>query len=392
MSSETFVLRIPFSRLLIGLALTLIPLSIAGLYSITQSDRSLEKTIGTHFKTIAETIAADIAQYIHDRVVDVGQMANDPTIGAAVAAANRSYQGMNDTAISAKFERLDKIWNTPQADPVVKQIHSSPASRLLRRHRDLDLRFLRITVTDERGATVAATHKTQDYFQADEEYWQNIYAQGTGAISVTDVLYDEVTKSSYIGVGVPILEEGSNRFIGTVDALVDISTVFPIVSRAQIGPTGRSILVKDDGTVISAPQMTLAMKQKSLEFRAALETMNSVGRETGYVVADVPGAGRNLIAFADTGLKRDYRNLSWLVLVCQNAREAFTPVRLVGRLMASVSVLGVALLTLLSVYFALHRRERLAEIGELPGEVAVPGATQAAVEAGPDRKAVGGGS
>jgi hypothetical protein len=40
-------------------------------------------------------------------------------------------------------------------------------------------------VTDARGGTVAATHKTLDYYQADEEFWQNIYASGRGAVSIT---------------------------------------------------------------------------------------------------------------------------------------------------------------------------------------------------------------
>jgi len=38
-------------------------------------------------------------------------------------------------------------------------------------------------------------------------------------VNLTDLLYDDLTKSHYIGVGVPILEEGTNRFLGAVDAL-----------------------------------------------------------------------------------------------------------------------------------------------------------------------------
>src|SRR6266498_4542317 len=125
---------------------------------------------------------------------------------------------------------------------------------------------------------------TRDYFQADEEYWQDIYAQGRGAVSLTDILYDEATKTNYIGIGVPIVEEDSNRFIGTLDALVDVSSIFPVINRTQIGQTGRMILVKEDGTVISAPQANLAMKLKSAEYfavKAALSTLQ--GRQIGYV-------------------------------------------------------------------------------------------------------------
>jgi hypothetical protein len=43
---------------------------------------------------------------------------------------------------------------------------------------------------------------------------------------VTDVRYDERTQFNYVSVAVPVLEEGSGRFIGGVSALVDISGLF----------------------------------------------------------------------------------------------------------------------------------------------------------------------
>ena len=43
--------------------------------------------------------------------------------------------------------------------------------------------------------------------QADEDFWQAIHGGGRGAVNITDVRYDEITKSYYIGIGVPVLEE-----------------------------------------------------------------------------------------------------------------------------------------------------------------------------------------
>jgi hypothetical protein len=356
---------IGFPSLIAGLLLTVVPISLAGLFGITKSDASLEQTIGGHFRKMAESVAAATSQFIHERVTDVGQIAADAAIIDAVVASNRGAAGRSE----ARIAEIDRIWPTPAAAPLVKDLLASPASRSLRRHQALDPRILRITVTDERGATVAATHKTVDYFQADEEYWQDIYAQGRGAISVTDILYDDATKSNYIGVGVPVMEEGTNRFIGTVDALIDLSSLFPVVNQVQVGSTGRTLLVKDDGTVIAGPRADLSMKVKSPEFAAADETLASLAaRADGYVVTELKGAGRTLVGFADTGLKRDYGNLGWAVLVCQETRHAFASTRFVGRLIALVSLMGLAVVTLVGMYFTLHRRVPLIEIGELRRE------------------------
>ncbi len=377
---------------MVGLFLTVVPTSLVGLYSLTRTEQSLGPMVGGHVREIAEGVAGRTGQFVHERVIDVWQIAADPVIMDAVVAANQSYQGMTEPAIAAKLAMIDKNWSSPASAPIVKEILSSRASRALRRHRELDSRILRITVTDEKGGTAAATHKTLDYFQADEEYWQNIYASGGGAIGVTDILYDEATKSNYIGIGVPILEEGSNRFIGSLDALVDISSLFAIVNRPQAGPTARTLLVKDDGTIISGPRVDLSMRLKSPEYAAAKEEMGTVsGRQTGYFVTDISGLGRTLVGIADTGLREDYRNLGWTVLVCQGTREAFAPTRLINRLIAFMSLVGLGMVTLLAMYFAVHRKQPFAEIGELAlaGAPAVSGedaAPAAEVEASVPKK------
>ena len=263
------------------------------------------------------------------------------------------------------MKKSEESWNTPAAAPFVQSILSTRASRVLRRHRELDQRFLRVLVTDEKGAVVAATHKPVNYYQAEQDYWQAIYAQGRGAVNVTDILYDEVTKSNYIGIGAPVLEEGSNRFIGAVDALVDLSSLFPVVNRSQVARGERTMLVKDDGTVITAPQATLSMNLKSDEFAAIQDALGSLrGRQTGYLTAGLRSGGRDLIGFADTGLKQDYQNLGWVVLVTQDQNDALAPVSTSLRLIALLALIGLAGVTLMAVYFSLHRTRELTDIEE----------------------------
>ncbi len=365
-AQERLILHIPLKKLLIGLVLTVCPICILGLYSLSQSHRSLQRTVGNQFKTMADNVAAATSQFINDRVIQVGAIAALPEIAEAAAAGNHSHEGQSDEALKAKFDRIEKIWNTPAGEALVNQILSNKASRLLRRQRELDPRLLRITVTDAKGAVVAASHKTLDYYQADEEYWTNIYAQGRGAVSVTDILFDEATHSNYIGIGVPVMEEGTSRLIGTLDALVDVTSLFPVIQRLQLGGSGRTLLVKDDGTVISGPQSNLAMKLKADEFLAVKDALGTLqGRQTGYVVADLPARGGTVIGFSDVGLKADYEKLNWVVLVCQDAREAFAPIRVIDRLLALMSVIGLLGVGFLAIYFSLHRTRPMTEIGDL---------------------------
>jgi hypothetical protein len=147
MANERFELRIPIFKLIIGALLTIVPISVVGLYSLNHSQSALEKTLGSHFRTIAEFAASEVAQFVHDRVTSVATLAAEPTIVEAVEAANRGNTGISDTAFAERVQKTEKIWNTPQASGMVNSLLASRAQ--LRRRSDLDRRFLRITVTDE---------------------------------------------------------------------------------------------------------------------------------------------------------------------------------------------------------------------------------------------------
>src|SRR5258708_6262049 len=204
---DGFELRISLQRLLTVLVLVIVPFSAVGLYLTHQSDKNLERTVGAHFETLAEALALETAHFITDRMMDLGVMAVEPSVIDAVTAANHTYQNTIDDAIGAKFDKTQATWNTVESDALVKQILSSPASHLLKRRRELDPRFLRLTLTDAKGATVAATHKPASYFQGHSEQWSAVYAQGKGAANVTDVQHDAAAKASYIAIGIPVLDE-----------------------------------------------------------------------------------------------------------------------------------------------------------------------------------------
>jgi hypothetical protein len=57
---DSFEFRIAYRKLLIGLLVIVVPVSLTTLYAISQSARRLQQTIGTHYQTIAQSSAAAI--------------------------------------------------------------------------------------------------------------------------------------------------------------------------------------------------------------------------------------------------------------------------------------------------------------------------------------------
>ena len=280
---------------------------------------------------------------------------------------------MSNEAITARVEKIEQGWDTAGADSIVKQMLSSTASAWLRKQREINPRLLKVIAVDEIGAAVAATDKPVHYTQADKAFWESVYAGGRGAVNLTDVRFDELTKSSYLGIGVPVLERTTGRFIGAVNALVDVSGLFSFLNQQQVGRSGRTLVVRGDGTVVSAPNVTAALKLKSEEFTAVRDALGTLeGRQNGYVTAVMKSSNR-LVGFADTGLAQTYPNLGWVVLVSQGEQEALAPIRTLGQFALFMLVLGMLMLTLLVVYFFLHRQEPFEEVDILHAQERLKG-------------------
>jgi hypothetical protein len=363
MATETFDLRVSLQRLLVGVILTIVPLSVFGLYITARSDKVLEFAVGNYFKIIAESKAGQIGQSVNDLVVAMGAMASAPVVREETAAADGTYRAASGSSIDSRIQRMQADWDTPQRTPVVQQILTTPAARLLSSYREIDSRFLRITVTDARGVVVAATHKPTMYSYGGEAQWQGVYAGGTGAVQIGDVKYDVATKTNYISVAIPVLEEGSSRFLGAVQALVDISATAAMVNRGLIGAGPRVSVLKEDGTVIFGPDVSLSMNLKAGEYPAVHDAMgSSSGRTTGYVIADMGRGLHNLVGFADTELKRDYHNLGWIVIVTQDEREAVAPLGGISQFALLMVILGLLMTVIFGVYFYLHKRQQITDL------------------------------
>jgi hypothetical protein len=362
MPFDTLEIRISLQKLLIGLTLVIVPLSFVGLYLASQAEASLEETLGTHFRSLAQSEGMATSQFINDRVLDVAALASNPGVVDAITAAQQSRKGLDDPALKARVGKIENTWETPQVDPLVKEMLLSPASQVLRRHREADPRILKILVADETGATVAATDKPLHYVQPNEVYWRAVYGEGRGGTYVSEIRYDDQTKANYLQIGVPVLEEGTRRFIGAVNALVDVSSLLSRFQRAEVGETARIMLLQDDGTVISAPNMDPSLRLKSDEYATVRDVLATPqGRQAGYAAASMRGGDR-IVGFADTGLKKAYPNLGWLVLASQDEREALTPLLSLSRFALLMVVFALLMLTLLTVYFFLHRRQRFEDI------------------------------
>lgn len=337
--------RVSLTKVLLVLIVVIVPLSIVGLVLTERSDRSLDNSIANDFKSMAQLYSNQVSTYMRDRVADAIILASNPVIVGGVSGHGAQAAPAPSHAANA---------TTGQAGGML----NSSASQLLRFRRTQDPRFLALTVTDQNGNVVAASQQPVKTNYAQDANWQAAYNNGQGKPRVGDIVADEFTKQDYVNVAVPVTDQSSGSTIGVLTAAVNVTPMLTEFQKGNLGSGARAALVNEDGTIISAPNTDVFARAKSTDFDALRDALGTIQpTQAGAQKAQLAN-GPYLIGFAGTGLKQLSDNLGWFVLVSQEEHQAAAPIRELVRFALIMVVLALFMLTLLCVYYFLHRAQK----------------------------------
>jgi hypothetical protein len=149
------------------------------------------------------------------------QLASLNALTEAVVLSNRQTVDRNDSEI----QDLDRRWRQGDDEPWVEEVLDSAVSRVLADFLTENSDFAEILVTDIRGCLVGATHRTTDFYHADEAWWQTAYDDGKGATRCGEIEYDESAKVEGISMLVAIRDPQSGRLIGVLKAVYRLSAL-----------------------------------------------------------------------------------------------------------------------------------------------------------------------
>jgi hypothetical protein len=337
MSMDRMEVRVSLTKLLLALLIIIVPLSIMGLALTQRSDKALDSAVGSNFKTMAQLYAGQVTQFIRERITDVMGLANDSEIITAVSAT----VGKKSPQVA-----LD-----------------SGASQILRLHKSLDPRFLSIVATNAEGTVVASAQRPPQTSYAQDAQWQAVYNNGQGATKISGIVDDPFTKSYYANIGVPVTDQ-TGKTVGVLNAAVSLSDLLAPFRQDQIGNGARVALVNDDGNIVSAPNADVFARIKSQEFDYVHDALGTnQGSQSGWLTAAL-ARGPYIVGYASTGLKQTFPNMGWVVTITQEEHQAAAPIRQLERFAIVMVILALFMLTLLCVYYYLHRTQKFTHMEE----------------------------
>ncbi len=223
-----------------------LPLLVALGVMTTQGERLRRESVDQSLQAAARARAAAMAVLLSNDVHQVSALAAEDVL---VDAAERAGREAIDAAAVAELEQR---WPTlTDEDPALRAILDAPAARPLGRFARIHPECHEILLTDRFGRLLAASGRTSDYDQADEDWWQRAYNDGAGQIVVLPVQYDRSAGQWSIDVCVPLRAGGGadGPVVGVCKAVFGLTEW--IGYATPIDADTELLLVDADGAILS---------------------------------------------------------------------------------------------------------------------------------------------
>ena len=311
--------------LIISASVAIVALASAGLLYFAGS-AIIMNMLGREYSQIASSLNINVIDALEGEIEDVKTYTMRFLWKDIIAESNSRYEGMDAESIRLKLFDMDKIWIAAKpGDPILKEYLENRVSLgamdILRSRPNIS----EIFITDKYGGLVAASDKTSDFYQADEEWWQKAYNGGKGDLYVSDIEFDESSKGWVISIAVPIRDSKNGEIIGICKDSVGVIKLFGSLANFRLGNTGHAVLIDNKGMAIfhsgTSTMTKNILPQKTIDKMLASRNHYMVIKRGLLHDRDV------FVGFSETKPPHIMNgNVSWILMVVQDMSEVSAPI------------------------------------------------------------------
>ena len=382
----------PYSYLLprnwsfaVYLALTMVGLATIALtlftvVSMRRVQGELTGQIGRQLQAQAQSLNNLTAFFLLDKISDLRVLATSDDIIVPAIARNESYSG-TEAAIQAEIDGLDRAW--VEANGMIPLIEKTITPDRERNLAAFQLnRFLKsfnehteLLLTDRRGATIAATGRLTDYFQADEDWWKSAWKGGKGHVYISPPRYDESAGITAMLIAVPVFNGGEEP-VGVVRSTLNVADVLSVISSVKIGTTGYAYLTDDTGDIFGGPGVSSESESGVSDIlTTGLTASAGVKVDSEAIIAHARLVRENFdfsaMSAVDEAVADAITGLGLVTIVRQERDEALSTIRAIaasGRTALCVAVIASIIIALLAARVVTTPLKRLSAAAELMGQ------------------------
>src|SRR5215216_3921756 len=279
----------------------------------------LTRQVGSEITYRADRIALSIRENLKTQVqllqVEAQNLLED------VDSANSRYAGdKTQEQIIESIKTLDQQWTGADANnPLLAETLKNSIADKLKEFQTVSPHHVELFITDQYGANTAATNRTADFYQADEEWWQAAFDGGNGSVYIGQPEYDDNSQTFAASIAVPV--RNGNRTVGILRSTWDVTELLSLMQAERFGNTGTVELRLVNDRILANTELSAAELSSLKEMENRFEVM--IYRGTQSLVSQVPLPVTDMSDPVQEAISR----LGWSVIVHQDRSEAFEPTK-----------------------------------------------------------------
>ena len=327
-----------FRMLSILLLIAVVPFLLGTWWLIRSYQGSYLETQGASLAEEAEVAFSYLNNYLGNQIIEIAGLTEVPVLRQAIEKNNLDLNKDLDTvrkeivAIGSRWRALD------YRAPELRAVLDNSASDFLRRYATARSSYREIIVTDFLGRTIAATGKTSDFHQANDDWWKEAYSDGQrGAIYISDIHYDDSVKAYCFDVAQPFVNPAGG-VIGVIRVGIDAQDIHTLIGSLHSGFGGTAALIRTDGSVISAPSYSYLDKRP---FPGTPEIVDARDKGRRYLITQTEP--RTIFGLNSRNFLDMYPHLHWILAISSPVETVVGPLR---HLQRNIVILMLALFLL----------------------------------------------
>lgn len=302
------------------LLMTVFAIGMMALFSERAIRDGIISGVGYNLKSQARTQALTVGDMLAREVRMLQVLSLNKVMQARTLDVSIAYSD-DPAEIQAQLAELDRQWRAAgDNDPFVRSRIENEAAAELQEYRRTFPENVELLLTDRYGALVAATNRTSDYMQADEEWWQSAWYLGRGALYIGQPEYDESSQTYALNIAAPVYAQDTNELIGILRTTYQVRVIVNYIKSVQIGETGHADLVLPDGRSLLDEHNDQFLDTDAL---AHLRASTTPYVELMHKGQPAFASGELITTNAN---EPAINNLRWTVVVMQDRDESLRPV------------------------------------------------------------------
>ena len=154
----------------------------------------------------------------------------------------------------------------------------------LREFQTISPKHVELFITDQYGANIAATDRTTDFYQADEEWWHAAFNGGQGCVYIGQPEYDQSSQTFAISIVVPVLS--GDRAVGVLRSTWDVTELLSLLQTEKFGNSGTAEMRLVEDRILGNTELSAAELSSLRVMEDQFEVMMYRGAQS--LVSEVP--------------------------------------------------------------------------------------------------------